>query len=148
MLLSRHLPSAPRGCPQRGQIPLKGWLNCTDWRNYLRWRCSGLTTPPFSPQPCLCRGSGVFLLTSSTPTQLELSKLVAWRDAKCSCAAQEINLILYSCPVVFVQLATQHMLYLEQFRSLQSTLCGKKPTTESDLQPNPSEGTRFACAND
>lgn len=108
-----------------------------------RFDNTSLLAPALSLQ-----GSGVFLLTSSTPTQLELSKLVAWRDAKCSCAAQEINLILYSCPVVFVQLATQHMLYLEQFRSLQSTLCGKKPTTESDLQPSPSEGTRFACAND
>lgn len=86
---------------------------------------------PFLPQPCLCRGSSVYFLTSSTPTQLVLSKLVAWRDAKCSCAAQEINLTLYSCPVVFVQFATQHMLYLEQFLSLQSTLHGKK------TQPNP-----------
>lgn len=120
---SQGLPPARPDPPERlvGLYGLKELLNL----EMQRFSKTSLLAP-FLPQPCLCRGSSVYFLTSSTPTQLVLSKLVAWRDAKCSCAAQEINLTLYSCPVVFVQLATQHMLYLEQFLSLQSTLHEKK----------------------
>lgn len=151
MLLSRHLPSAPRGCPQRGQIPLKGWLNCTDWRNYWTWRCSGSAKPPFLPPSC---PSPVFV-GGAVCISLPRAPRPSWCWASWWLGGMR-NVLVQHRKLIWRFIAARWCLF-----SLQRSTCCiwnnfwvckahfmKKNTTESDVQPNPSEGTWFAYAVD